>query len=353
MKKAFLPEIQQKSGGTLLFLLGCYGAGLALLLLAVFGILSPNTMRYLLQILLYISLGEAWNLLSGYAGLTSLGQQLYIGLAGYSVAIATSLWKWPIGGGLFLGVVLCGAAALVLSLFLFRVNGMYFAVATWVAAEAVSVFFLSWKFVNQGGGMIITASPYPSTYQMYLIALLLCVVTLTVVVLTLHSRLGFALLAIRDDPVTASAIGINTRSAKLAAYFISSMLMGLAGGVFIVNKGVIYPDAGFHISWTVSLVFIVIIGGTGTVTGPMVGSVIYVLLREYLAHYPGWSNIMLGFVTILVILFLPRGIVGTIKERVHGSLFSSWRAPGSLSEDPLSDRVFNRSMKEKKEGRVH
>ena len=97
-----------------------------------------------------------------------------------------------------------------------------------------------------------------------------------------------------------------------------SPLTALAGAVFFINKGVIYPESGFSISWTVSAVFIGIIGGTGTVEGPVIGAVIYVLLQEFLAHYPGWSNIMLGVTTILVICFMPGGIARKIPDLVRG-----------------------------------
>ena len=100
------------------------------------GILSTNAMRYLMQIFLYICLGEAWNLLGGFAGMTSLGQQLYIGIAGYSVAVATTLWHIHFLPGILLGMLLSMLVAALLSPALFRMKGMYFAIATWIAAEA-------------------------------------------------------------------------------------------------------------------------------------------------------------------------------------------------------------------------
>ncbi|MBR6186966.1 MAG: branched-chain amino acid ABC transporter permease [Clostridia bacterium] len=303
------------------------GIGACLLALGLGGALPANGMRYLFQIFLYITLGEAWNLLGGYAGLTSLGQQLFIGLSGYAIAVVTGTYRLPLWLGVLAGALLCALGAYLLSFVLFRMHGMYFAVATWVAAEAMSMFFFSWKYVNQGGGMTMRISPYPTIHQLYPLALILCCLALTCVTLLLRSRLGLSLMAMRDDPEAAAAAGVNLRKSRLIAYLASAVLTALAGGLFFVNQGTIYPDSGFQITWTVSMVFIVIIGGSGTVGGPVVGAVVYVLLREYLAAYPGWSNIILGAVTILVILFLPAGIVGTMQTRMKFELFSQRRHP--------------------------
>lgn len=277
------------------------------------GILSNNAMRYMLQIFLYITVGEMWNLMSGYAGMTSLGQQAFIGLAGYSAAVVTTVYKLHYSIGLAVGAVVSLCIAALLALLLLHMKGMYFAIATWVSAEALGTFFTSWKYVNQGAGMSITIVPYPRVGELYPIALTLCAIALISTVLLLRSRLGLGLTAMRDDTSAAASLGVNVGRNKLIVYLIAALFTSLAGAVFFINKGTIYPDSGFSISWTISVVFIVIIGGVGTVEGPVVGSVVYVLLYEYLAHYPGWSNIILGVFSILVILFMPNGIVGFIR----------------------------------------
>lgn len=301
----------------------------ALFVLGAAGLLSTNQMRYLLQIYLYIALGQAWNLLSGFAGMTSLGQQLYVGLAGYAVAVATSTFALSAAFGIALGIGASVLAALLLSFVLFRTEGMYFAIATWVAAEAMEKAFLNMEFVGQGSGMTVRLSPYPSVRWIYLASLLVCAFSVAAVGLLLRSRLGLGLMAMRDDPFAAAASGINLRKARLTVYLLAAAISALAGSVFFINKGTIYPDSGFSTGWTVSSVFICIIGGTGTVAGPVAGAVVYVLLGEYLAHYPGWSNIMLGAITLLVIFFMPEGAAGFIRKKTGISLFSGRRLPGS------------------------
>ena len=290
---------------------------LLLFILGIAGVLSSNAMRYLLQIFLYIVLGEMWNLLSGFTGMTSLGQQTFIGLAGYSVAMITSVYRLPYSLGILAGVIISSAVAFILAFLLLRMHGMYFAIATWVVAEALGTFFLSWKYVNQGAGMTVTIVPYPRVEKLYMIALVLAALAIAVMYLLLRTRLGLGLTAMRDDIEAAASLGVNISRLKLIVYLVAAVFTALAGAVFFINKGTIYPESGFDIGWTISMVFIVIIGGVGTIEGPLVGSVIYVLLSEQLAHYPGWSNIILGVIAILVILFMPEGIVGFLKRGKH------------------------------------
>ena len=289
------------------------------------GVFSSNTMRYLMKIFLYITMGEMWNLLSGFTGMTSLGNQTFIGLAGYSVAVMTSTYKMPIWLGVLVAFVLAGIVSFLLSFVLFRMRGMYFAIATWVIAEAICTWFLSWKYVNQGGGMSINARPYPKTPDIYLMALTLCVIAMIVVYALLRTKTGLGLTAMRDDADAASSVGVDIFRSKLLVYVVAAVFTALAGAIFFINKGTIYPSSGFDISWTVSMVFIVIIGGIGTVSGPILGAIIYVLLEEFLAHLPGWSNIILGAIAILVIIFLPNGIMGTLQKKLNFEIFSQKR----------------------------
>lgn len=289
------------------------------------GLFSSNTQRYLLKILLYITMGSMWNLMSGFTGMTSLGQQTFIGIAGYALAVATTTYKMPYGVGLFAGALISFGVAFGLSFILFRMRGMYFAIATWVVAEAFSTWFLSWKFVGQGGGMTISIKNYPRVSAIYLMALTLCVVALLVIYVLLRTKTGLGLTAMRDDADAAASVGVNIFRSKLLCYLICCVFIALAGGLFFLNKGAILPSSGFSISWTVAMVFIVIIGGVGTMSGPIVGAIIYVLLEEQLANYPGWSNIILGVIAILAIVFLPDGIMGTLQKKLGFEIFSQKR----------------------------
>ncbi len=311
-----------------LMLIVCAVLVVVLYALGALGVFSNNTMRYLLNIFLYITLGSMWNLMSGFTGMTSLGQQTFIGLAGYSLAVMTATYGMSYWVGFLVGGAVGAAVSLILAVILFRMRGMYFAVATWVIAEALKTFFTSWTYVKQGAGMSVSVSPYPSTRTIYFIALTLCIIAMAVIYLLLKSRIGLGLTAMRDDADAASSVGVNIFKSKLLVFVICAIFTALAGAVFYLNKGNIYPTGGFGISWTVSVVFIVIIGGIGTMAGPVVGSVVYVILSEVLAQFKGWSNIILGVIAILVILFLPDGIMGTLQKKLHFEILSQKRLSG-------------------------
>ena len=284
---------------------------------------SSNTRRILTNVFLYCTMACMWNLLSGFTGMTSLGQQTFVGVAGYSMAVMVTTYGMSYIVGWIVGGAIGAVLALVLSLILFRMRGMYFAIATWVIAEALKTWFTSWGFVGKGGGM--TVAGRPDRTMVCLLALILCVVAIVLIYFLLNSKLGLGLTAMRDDADAASSVGVNIFRSKLICFVIAGLFCALAGGLYYRYNGTILPGSGFDIEWTVSLVFIVIIGGIGTMAGPIVGTVVYIALDEFLAKYSGWSNIILGLIAILVILFLPDGILGTLQKKLHFEILSQRR----------------------------
>ena len=309
----------------IVMLIICIVICVALYVLGITKTFSNNTMRYMFKIFLYITMGTMWNLMSGFTGMTSLGQQVFIGIAGYSVAVMTSTYKMSMWMGLLVGAVIGVIFALILSFVLFRMRGMYFAVATWLIAEAVRLWFNSWPFVKQGAGMTVAVKQIPKVRELYIYALTLMIIALVVVFILLRTKTGLGLTAMRDDADASSSVGVNIFKSKLLCYLICSVFIALCGGLFALQKGSVLPSSSFGIDWTVAMVFIVILGGVGTMAGPILGGIIYVILSEFLAHFPGWSNIILGAIAILVIIFLPDGIIGTLQKKLNFEIFSQKR----------------------------
>ncbi|MCF0230005.1 MAG: branched-chain amino acid ABC transporter permease [Parasporobacterium sp.] len=297
----------------------------AILIILGFLGLPNNTLRYFFKIFLYIVMGSMWNLMSGFTGMTSLGQQVFVGLAGYSVCVMTTTCGMSFWMGILCAAVIGVVFSLLLSTFLFRMRGMYFAIATWVVAEAICTWFKSWEFVQMGSGMKTVTRPKPTTLDVYIWALTLFVIAMVVVYVLLRTKTGLGLTAMRDDTDAASSLGVNIVMSKRLVYIIAALFTALAGALYWINSGTIYPDSGFDINWTVAMVFIVIVGGIGTVAGPIVGAIIYVVLSEVLAKFPGWSNIILGAIAILVIVFLPDGVMGTLQKKLRFDIFSQKR----------------------------
>ena len=278
-----------------------------------------------LQIFLYMSLGHMWNLLAGYTGLVSLGQQMFIGLGGYSLAVITELYRLPMILGLFVGGLVSVLFAWLISQPIFKMRGVYFTIGTWIAAEALAVFFSNWTYVRSGQGFNITVSYDLSTTDIYFVALAAGAGSMALVFLLLRSRVGLALMAMRDNEQAAETIGIELYRTKLRCFLLAAFVTGVTGGAFYLSIAYIQPFAAFGIDWTVAMVFMVIIGGIGTMEGPVLGAVFYVLMKQYLYAYPGISMIILGVIAIAIILVAPKGIMGTIHDRFGLELLSARR----------------------------
>ncbi len=282
---------------------------------------SRYMVSILLLIYLYMTLASMWNLLAGYSGLISLGQQMFIGIGGYSLAVLSMYHGLPIFLSVFLGGLISLLLAVLISLPIFRMKGVYFAIGTWIIAEALGICFSNWGYVRYGMGLFIQPAYKLSMSTIYYAALVLCIGSIALIYLLLRSNLGLALMAIRDDDTASEAIGVNIFRCKFTCFLISAFITGMTAGVLYLNTIFIQPFEAFGIGWTVKLLFIVIIGGLGTVVGPIVGATVFVMLQQYLSGYVGFNLIILGTITILVIFFTPKGIVGTFQEKMGFEIF--------------------------------
>ena len=274
-----------------------------------------------LLICIYAALASMWNLLAGYSGMISLGQQMFIGLGGYALAVLSVYYGLPISLSVLLGGMISVILAVLISLPIFRMKGVYFAVGTWIIAEALGICFSNWGYVRYGMGMFIQPAYKLSMSSIYYAAMIICIGSIALVYLLLRSNLGLALMAIRDDDVASEAMGVNIFRCKFTCFLISAFVTGIAAGILYLNAIFIQPFEAFGIGWTVKLLFIGIIGGIGTVEGPIVGAVIFVLLQQYLSEYVGFNLIIFGTIAIMVIFFAPKGIVGTFQNRFGVELF--------------------------------
>ena len=281
---------------------------------------------------LYVALAQMWNLLTGYSGLLSLGQQAFIGFGGYTMAVTTSyynvnVWVSILTGGLF-SVLL----ALVMSLFIFRMSGIFFAIGTWIFAEILLLWFSNWEFVKYGTGLFVKPPNPPSMTMIYYAALTVGVGALVTVYLILRSKIGLGLMAMRDNEAVSASMGVEIFRSKLFCFLVAAFITGTTAGILYVFQIFIQPYKAFAMDWTVNLVFIVIIGGIGTIEGPIVGTLIFVLLSQYLSEYGHISLLLLGIIAILIILVAPKGIMGTIQEKTGFELLSPRRL---FPEEPM------------------
>lgn len=276
-------------------------------------------------IFLYMALGQFWNLLGGYSGLVSLGQQIFIGLGGYTLAVTVLFYDFPMWLGVLSGGIVCLVFALLISKPIFRMSGVYFSIGTWVVAESLAIWFSNWDYVEMGQGLFIKPAKQFSVSELYYISMIVGIGSVFLVYVLLRSRLGLALMAMRDNPGASEVCGVSVFKNKLYCYLVSSFCTGIVAGVFYMNIVFIQPSQAFGIDWTVALVFIAIIGGIGTIEGPIVGAVVYVLLQQWLTDFGSVSMLVLGGAAIIIMLILPYGIMGTIQQKLGFELLSPRR----------------------------
>ncbi|MDQ7782530.1 MAG: branched-chain amino acid ABC transporter permease [Desulfomonilaceae bacterium] len=286
---------------------------------------SRYWMLLCLTFCLYLSLAQMWNLLAGYCGMISLGQQSFIGLGGYTPAVLSVYYGLPLWMGVLCGGVTALVFALLTAVPLFRMRGVYFAVGTWLTAEVLAVAFSNWSFVRYGMGIVITPAYQLSLTEMYYAGLVMGIGSTALVFLILRTDLGLTLMAVRDDEAAAQTVGVDVFRSKLYGFLIAAFVTGLTAGLIYLHQVFIQPYKAFGIDWTVRLLFIVIIGGIGTIEGPIVGAVIYIVLRQVFSEYLDVSLLLMGAVAIAVMTVAPKGIVGSLQERFGFEILSSRR----------------------------
>ena len=299
---------------------------LALVVLAVAPYWSDRQMlRLLAEIYAFVALASLWNLLAGYAGLVSVGQQAFVGLGGYVLfALAILLGVHPIAAILIAGPI--GAlVAIPVAALIFRLRGAYFAIGTWVVAEVFRLLASQVSVLGGGSGISLPAAVVvamaPSRqmreFEIYWLALTLTVIVLGAIVILLRSRHGLALTAIRDNELAAQSNGIDVWRIKFIVYVLTAFGTAMIGALIFLQKLRISPDTAFSVNdWTAFVIFITVIGGIGRIEGPIVGTIVFFLLRQALADVGSLYLLMMGAVAIVVMLWAPKGLWGMIAERL-------------------------------------
>jgi branched-chain amino acid transport system permease protein len=272
----------------------------------------------------YVALASLWNLLAGYAGLVSVGQQAYVGVGAYALfALAMLAGVHPL-----VAIPIAGVAAAAISvptaLLLFRLRGHYFAIASWVVAEVFRLLTAQISVLGGGSGtslpativIAMTPSREMREFVIYWVSLALAIAIVGTIFLLLRSRYGLALTAIRDNELAARSNGVDVRRTKLVIYVITAGGTAMVGALIFLQKLRISPDTAFSVNdWTAFVIFITVIGGVGRIEGPLIGTVIFFILRQLLADYGTIYLLMLGVVAIAAMLRAPKGLWGLVADR--------------------------------------
>ncbi len=285
-----------------------------------------DTVRELMfTLLMFAGLASSLNLLLGYAGYVSFGQIVFFGLGGYAGFYFVSKQGWPLYPALLVGGVVAAILALLIGLPILRLRGAYFGLATIGINEAARAFVANFEPFGGSTGMSINFAVYrqyggpaqalwTSFYLMWALVLIIVIVSFYVK----SSRFGLGLLSIREDEDAALVMGVNTTRWKTLAFILSAFFPGVIGTLFFFKNGNVEPADAFRLQMSIEIIVMVMLGGQGTVLGPLLGAAVYDRLRGYLLTSDLFKNLHLaiaGLALLLIVLFVPAGAVGWLRNR--------------------------------------
>ena len=296
-----------------------YGIPLAVAVALLLGAESLRlaTVNQLTSLLLLAVLAMAWNLVSGFGGQFSLGHSIFVGVGGYSSAVILDLLDLPLLVVLPLAGAISALIGVVLAYPMLRLRGPYFAIGTLGLALAVQGWMLNWDFTRASQGYPMPLDPSIDLLAIMRIAVVLTVVTLVVSQFVVDAPLGLRLLALRDNEDGALALGVRRLRTLVPTWAISAFLAGVMGAVIALQNGQVTPQSAFSIQYTLDAVIICVIGGLGTLYGPLIGAVAVFGLRQVTADFAGWASLVEALIVILIVRFLPDGAMGVLA-RVGG-----------------------------------
>jgi branched-chain amino acid transport system permease protein len=270
-----------------------------------------------------LTMASMWNLLAGYAGLVSVGQQAFIGLGAYFVLILADNGINP-----FLAIpiatVMAGLIGLPVWWLVSRLRSGYFAITMWVIASVCELIIIQISAIGGGTGTALPGlnlSPKLLNAYTYWSTLTVAVIVLAGIYYLLRSPIGLGLTAIRDDETGARSIGARVSPTQRLVFLVAAAGCGAAGALYIISQQFVVPTAAFSVQWSAEMIFITIIGGIGTIEGPILGTIVFFVLQQTLAHYGTWYFIVLGIVAMGVAIWAPRGLWGLISDKLGIRLF--------------------------------
>lgn len=292
-----------------------YLGGLCLFLLVLPEQVNVYYRSFVMFTMMYVVLALSWNIISGFTGYISFGHVLFYGVGSYASAILVADYGWNWIPTLFVSAAVAIVVAIVLGFPVLRLKGPYFAIAMLGAAESFRILATVWDSLTHGGEGISLPN-VENSLSTYYTMMVLMVVTILVSYWIGHSRFGVRLNAIREDEVAAAANGINTTLYKLAAFVLSGVFAAMAGGIQANKTLYIDPDTEFFILITITMKLMAMLGGKGTVIGPIIGAVVLYSIQEIVwVQIPQAHLIAFGVFLILVARFMPRGIVGFFVDQ--------------------------------------
>jgi branched-chain amino acid transport system permease protein len=277
------------------------------------------------QLFMLVTLASDWNLTGGFTGYVDFGHAVFFGIGAYGTGIMMNRLGWSFVAGLLLGAVASALFAILIGIPTLRLKGPYFSIAMLGTFVAMREIIRVLRPIT-GGGQGLTLPPFLDRPLFYYITLLLAIFVVSMVWWIRRAEFGASLVAIREDEVGAEMRGINTTVHKITVFSIAAFFTGFVGGLWAYQNTFIDPDIVFFQNRTVELVMMTMLGGLGTVAGPVIGSTVIYWMRDIVwANFERWHLIVEGLLLILIVLFMPEGIMGTLGAKSGTSLQRLWR----------------------------
>jgi branched-chain amino acid transport system permease protein len=297
-------------------------AGLLVLAVLPLAYQNPYVLHLLIMTLLWVLLGQAWNLLGGFTGQISYGHAAFFGVGAYTTGILVKSGLSPATAwsGLLLGGLMAALVASAIGWICFRLRGPYFSLSVLALAEVLRLVAVNWKQLTNGAEGILYIPAFRSKAYYYWIILALAALAFVVIRSVMRSKFGFYFLSIREDQDAAESLGIDTTRYKLYSLLISAFFTGVAGSFYMNYLGFIDPGIVFSIAdISIMMILVTMLGGAATLVGPVVGAVIYILVSELFRVWVKSGHLLFfGILIIVIIIFFPSGIVGTISQWLAG-----------------------------------
>jgi len=298
-------------------------AVLVILLSCAPWILSSANVSILQNFFILVIMATMWNLLAGYAGMVSIGQQGFIGLGAYATLYFALKGVNPFVA-IPLAIVTVAAISVPITYLLLRLRGGYFSVATWVVADSALLLILSFTYLGGGTGAalpgLVNLTPTQLNHDRYFSTWIMALVVVIATYLLLRSRLGLVLSSVRDNEVASRSSGTKVTSTRRMVYIVAAAGCAAAGAVLAISQPFIQPTNEFSLSWTAEMLFVTMIGGLGTIEGPILGSVIFIALQQWLQNWGAWYLIIFGAIAVAIAIWQPQGLWGTIRRRFNFEL---------------------------------
>ncbi len=286
-------------------------------------ILPASDVTILMNFFILVIMATMWNLLAGYAGMVSIGQQAFIGLGAYATLYFAIKGMDPFVA-IPLATVICAVIAFPVTYVLFRLRGGYFSVATWVVADSAMLIIGSIAFFGGGTGHYLpglTNFAFADlNHYTYLAAWFVALVVVVSTYILLRSRLGLVLSSVRDNETASRSSGAKVTTTRRTIFIVAAAGCGAAGAVLAVSQPFLQIGNEFNLQWAAEMLFASMIGGLGTIEGPILGCVIYFVLQQTLQNYGAWYLIIFGALAVAVAIWQPRGIWGFIRDKFHFEL---------------------------------